>query len=85
MSNQIARLFSHEGQQAVLLPAGLRLEGEEVWVRHDAATGRLILSPRSGPCWREFVSLRRSLGPVTAWAETEISVTLRDPFDTWAE
>lgn len=85
MSNQIARLFSHDGQQAVLLPAGLRFEGDEVWVRHDAATGHLILSPRAGPAWREFVALRRTLGPVTAWADTELAVALRDPFDTWSE
>ncbi|HEX9701860.1 MAG TPA: AbrB/MazE/SpoVT family DNA-binding domain-containing protein, partial [Rhodospirillales bacterium] len=39
-----AKLFKNGRSQAVRLPAEFRFEGQEVFVRRDAATGDVILS-----------------------------------------
>lgn len=83
----IARLVPHADGQAVLLPADVRFEGVEVYLRRDPHTGDVILSARTEPSWREFVALRHGLGalPADALQLGTRRTQHRDPFDTWAE
>jgi antitoxin VapB len=53
-----AKLFTNGRSQAVRLPADLRFEGTEVFIRKDPATGDVILSRRP-ESWDEFFKLRR--------------------------
>ncbi|HEX4485261.1 MAG TPA: type II toxin-antitoxin system VapB family antitoxin [Terriglobales bacterium] len=48
-----AKLFRNGRSQAVRLPAEFRFEGAEVYVRHDAKTGDVILS-RKPSSWKEY-------------------------------
>jgi antitoxin VapB len=60
MSAKTAKIFPNGGSQAVRLPAEFRFEGvDEVYIRHDAVTGEVILSakPVSG-AWADFFALR---------------------------
>jgi antitoxin VapB len=41
-----AKLFRNGRSQAVRLPSDFRFEGDEVYIRKDAATGDVILSRR---------------------------------------
>jgi antitoxin VapB len=41
-----AKLFRNGRSQAVRLPSDFRFEGREVFIRHDPATGDVILSRR---------------------------------------
>ena len=53
-----AKLFLNGRSQAVRLPADLRFEGSEVFIRRDPATGDVILSRRP-ESWDGFFRLRR--------------------------
>ena len=53
-----AKLFLNGRSQAVRLPADLRFEGSEVFIRRDHATGDVILSRRP-ESWDGFFKLRR--------------------------
>lgn len=53
-----AKLFLNGRSQAVRLPADLRFEGREVFIRKDHATGDVILSSRPDS-WDSFFKLRR--------------------------
>jgi antitoxin VapB len=52
-----AKLFTNGRSQAVRLPADLRFEGTEVFIRQDPATGDVILSRRP-ESWDSFFKLR---------------------------
>ena len=52
-----AKLFTNGRSQAVRLPADLRFEGTEVFIRQDPETGDVILSRRP-ESWDEFFKLR---------------------------
>lgn len=54
--SQTAKLFMTGRSQAVRLPREFRFEGEEVFVRRDAATGDVILSRRPAS-WDDFFAL----------------------------
>ncbi|MBL8438531.1 MAG: AbrB/MazE/SpoVT family DNA-binding domain-containing protein [Zoogloeaceae bacterium] len=41
-----AKLFKTGHSQAVRLPKAFRLEGDEVWIRRNEATGEIILTPK---------------------------------------
>lgn len=60
MTARTAKLFINGGSQAVRLPADFRFEGlSEVYIRRDAITGEVILSPkRGGDTWSDFFVLR---------------------------
>jgi antitoxin VapB len=87
MSHQTARIIHHDEGQAVLLPAGFRFDGGEVFIRRDPRNGDVILSARPELAWVEFVALRHRLGPLPAEAlcDRVQGIQVRDPFDTWAE
>lgn len=53
-----AKLFQNGRSQAVRLPADLRFEGHEVFIRRDDATGNVILSRRP-ESWDGFFRVRR--------------------------
>ncbi len=53
-----AKLFLNGRSQAVRLPADLRFEGREVFIRQDDASGDVILSRRPDS-WESFFKLRR--------------------------
>jgi antitoxin VapB len=44
-----AKLFKTGHSQAVRLPKAFRLEGDEVWIRRNEATGEIILTPKPTP------------------------------------
>ena len=54
--SQTAKLFTNGRSQAVRLPAAFRFEGKEVFIRHDPATGDVILSKRPAN-WDGFFAL----------------------------
>jgi len=55
-----AKLFRNGRGQAVRLPADYRFEGSEVYIRHDPATGDVILSRRPDS-WRDFFDLLKTV------------------------
>jgi antitoxin VapB len=54
-----AKLFRNGRSQAVRLPVDFRFEGSEVYVRHDPATGDVILSRRP-ESWKDFFELMKT-------------------------
>jgi antitoxin VapB len=56
-----AKLFRNGRSQAVRLPADLRFEGPEVFIRQDRATGDVILSKRP-ESWESFFRLADETG-----------------------
>jgi antitoxin VapB len=55
-----AKLFRNGRSQAVRLPAEYRFAGSEVYVRHDPATGDVILSRRPDS-WKDFFELLKTV------------------------
>ena len=51
-----AKIFRNGRSQAVRLPSEYRIEGSEVYVRRDPATGDVILSRRPDS-WSDFFEL----------------------------
>jgi antitoxin VapB len=56
-----AKLFTNGRSQAVRLPADLRFEGSEVFIRKDPETGDVILSRRP-ESWDNFFELTKQVG-----------------------
>jgi len=56
--SRTAKLFLNGRSQAVRLPADLRFEGREVFIRRDEVTGDVILS-RHPESWDSFFKIRR--------------------------
>lgn len=54
------KLFWIGRSQAVRLPREFRLEGSDVYIRRDAATGDVILS-RHTKSWEEFFELMKTI------------------------
>lgn len=81
-----AKLFRTGHSQAVRLPKAFRLEGDEVWIRRNEATGEVILTPKptrksidaffalleAGPLPEDFRAERPDAGDAP-----------RDPFADW--
>jgi len=55
-----AKLFRNGRSQAVRLPADLRFEGSEVYVRRDPLTGDVVLSRRP-ESWEAFFELVKTV------------------------
>jgi antitoxin VapB len=80
-----AKLFISGNSQAVRLPKDFRLEGDEVYIRRDPASGDIILS-RKPPNWDSFLELvMASPLPPDFLADRDQVATLRDPFEDWQE
>ena len=58
---RIAKLFRNGRSQAVRLPADLRFEGSQVYIRRDEVTGNVILSRRP-ESWQDFFALTKAVG-----------------------
>ena len=71
---QTAKLFVHDGDQAVDLPPEFRFQGEEVLIRRDEETGDVILSQRVSD-WDALFKLLHEIGP----AEPEFMEGVEDP------
>jgi len=56
---RIAKLFRNGRSQAVRLPADLRFEGSQVYIRRDEVTGDVILSRRP-ESWQDFFALTKA-------------------------
>ncbi len=56
-----AKLFRNGRSQAVRLPADLRFEGTEVYIRRDPLTGDVVLSRRP-VSWESFFELAERVG-----------------------
>ncbi len=56
-----AKLFRNGRSQAVRLPADLRFEGSEVYIRRDPLTGDVVLSRRP-ESWESFFELTERVG-----------------------
>jgi antitoxin VapB len=56
---RIAKLFLNGRSQAVRLPADLRFEGSQVYIRRDEVTGDVILSRRP-ESWQDFFALAKA-------------------------
>ncbi len=59
--SRTAKLFRIGRSQAVRLPADMRFEGSEVFIRRDPKTGDVILSRRPAS-WDEFFELADRAG-----------------------
>jgi antitoxin VapB len=57
---RIAKLFRNGRSQAVRLPADLRFEGSQVYIRRDEVTGDVILSRRP-ESWQDFFALAKTV------------------------
>jgi antitoxin VapB len=55
-----AKLFRNGRSQAVRLPSEYRLEGSEVYVRREPATGDVILSRRPDS-WEDFFEIMKDI------------------------
>jgi antitoxin VapB len=58
-----AKLFLNGRSQAVRLPADLRFDGSEVFIRQDEESGEVILSRRPDS-WDHFFKLRAETGGI---------------------
>lgn len=56
----IAKLFMNGRSQAVRLPSAFRFDCDEVYIRHDPASGDVILSRKPGS-WEDFFELIKQL------------------------
>ena len=75
---QTAKIFKNGRSQAVRLPAEFRFEGDEVYIRRDATTGEVILSPRNRK-FAEWLKLRDELLASIPVRELDALDNLRDP------
>lgn len=53
---EVGKIFMNGRSQAVRLPRSFRFKGSEVYIRRDAKTGDVILSPKTED-WDEFFVL----------------------------
>lgn len=84
---QTAKLFVNGRSQAVRLPASLRFDTKEVFIRQDAETGDVILSRRPAT-WDGFFAAARAAKVPADWLnpdERDQGEHLRDPFEGWQE
>lgn len=82
-----ARPFSNGGNQAVRLSGEFCFDGDQVYLRRDSLTGEVILSRWQRSSWREFMTLRAWLEPLTEDlpAKRGLSIDACDPFEDWRE
>ena len=85
--SQTAKLFANGRSQAVRLPAAFRFEGTEVFIRHDPASGDVILSKKPDN-WDGFIALLDDAnlpGDLLNSEDRDQQQQERDPFAGWSE
>jgi antitoxin VapB len=72
----IAKVLKNGADQMVQLPPEFRVDGDEVYISRDDATGDLVLSSRPGAkIWSEFFDLIHSIDiPADFMAERPMNV-----------
>jgi antitoxin VapB len=60
LMSRTAKVFNVDAGQAVCLPLGFEFDAQEVFIRKDAATGDVILSPRPSD-WLGFLEAVKNL------------------------
>lgn len=85
--DQIAKIFTNGRSQAVRLPAAYRFDTKEVFIRHDPATGDVILSRRPATWTDFFAALQGADVPADFLSpdQREQGTEGRDPFGEWPE
>ncbi|TAJ75776.1 MAG: AbrB/MazE/SpoVT family DNA-binding domain-containing protein [Gallionellaceae bacterium] len=85
--SQIAKLFTNGRSQAVRLPAALRFDAKEVFVRQDPETGDVILSKKPATWDGFFAALKgaKVSGDFLGEKERKQGEQERDPFKGWRE
>ena len=87
MGAKTAKLFTTGRSQAVRLPKEFRFGGDEVFIRHDPATGDVILSAKP-TSWDGLFELYGSDGVPADFmgpADRDQATQDRDPFAGWEE
>jgi antitoxin VapB len=81
--SEIAKIFTNGRSQAVRLPAAYRFDSKEVFIRHDAETGDVILSRRPSTWDGFFAALKGADVPADFLGlnERKQPVQTRDPFE----
>ncbi|MBT9588205.1 AbrB/MazE/SpoVT family DNA-binding domain-containing protein [bacterium] len=89
MKPKLARLFMNGGSQAVRLPAELRFDADEVYIRRDERTGDVILSSKPYLTWADFMEIRDQFLPESDsgdfLGQRLQSTESREPFRDWTE
>lgn len=93
VEERTAKLFTNGASQAVRLPSEFRFQGTEVYIRRDARSGEVILSPKTRRSWASFETLRSQLADELSSEglkdfmkdRQQPEGTPRDPFEGWTE
>ncbi len=83
-----AKVFMTGRSQAVRIPAAYRFTTDEVYIRRDAETGEIVLSPvKPKRSWAEIFKMLDEIGPVEDFLDDRDQGTLpeRGVFDDWVE
>ncbi len=83
----VVKVFKNGRSQAVRLPAALRFDTPEVFIRQDPETGDLILSRRPSDWSGFFQALRQAEVPddFLSPKERDQGSQDRDPLEGWEE
>ena len=84
---QTAKVFATGRSQAVRLPLEFRFDVPEVFIRHDPATGDVVLS-RKPTDWEGLLNAVAQNRNEDLLIERRVSsspYTRRDPFESWKE
>jgi antitoxin VapB len=89
---QTAKLFMDGRSQSVLLPPEFHFEGDEVFIRRDAATGDVVLSHKTPPrerSWDLLIALLKDgdipAGFLSPEERDQRCEQNRDMFADWSE
>ena len=77
--NRTAKIFMTGRSQAVRLPAAFRFSQDEVFIRRDATTGDVILSPRPDSWADLFVAIEGLTVPENFPGDRDAPGIDRDP------
>jgi antitoxin VapB len=79
---QTAKVFATGRSQAVRLPLEFRFDVTEVFIRHDPATGDVVLS-RKPVDWQGLLDVVAHNQDDDLLIERRQSTARRDPFEDW--
>ncbi|WP_417911304.1 antitoxin [Candidatus Electronema sp. PJ] len=87
---EIAKIFRHDGRQAIQLPADFHLDSDDIFIWRDKEKGNIVLSPHPN-VWDDFLLLRDRLLSVhqeeiaSFLSKNQMSEASNDPFAEWQE